>query len=174
MPGEREFGLVIAFLLPGFLCLWGLSFAVPTIAAWLALSSQSQAPTVGGFLYVTLASLALGLLISAVRWASVDKIHELTGLKRPDFNTSALKDEHTLNAFQRIVESHYRFYQYYANTMVALIISFICYVAFSPDKPSVFLWIIFIVVTMTLFYGSRDALRKYYDRGTDILSNAND
>ena len=59
---EKNFGLVIAYLLPGFVTLWGLSHFSPTIQTWLT-SSQSGAPSVSGFLYVTLVSLALGLTV---------------------------------------------------------------------------------------------------------------
>jgi len=39
------------------------------IGAWLKRFSD---PSVSGFLYVALASLALGLIISAIRWAVFD------------------------------------------------------------------------------------------------------
>jgi hypothetical protein len=72
----KNFGVIIAFLLPGFVLLWGLSYSSKPIADWLARSSGSDAATIGGFLYSTLASLALGLLVSATRWLLVD--HFLT------------------------------------------------------------------------------------------------
>ena len=59
-PGN--FGLLIAFLLPGFIVLWGLSYFSATVRLWLAGSGQS--PTVGGFMFVTLASVAAGVTVS--------------------------------------------------------------------------------------------------------------
>src|SRR5438093_13534169 len=90
---EKNFGVVIAFWLPGFLLLWGLSYSWPEIATWLAKSSTNDAPTVGGFLYATLASLAGGLLINAVRWAIVQAIllYGPTGLSRPNINYGKLQ-----------------------------------------------------------------------------------
>jgi hypothetical protein len=64
----KNFGVVIAFLLPGFILLWGLSFSSDLVSTWLAKSSSGSA-SVGGFLYSTIASLALGLIVSAARWA---------------------------------------------------------------------------------------------------------
>ena len=63
-----NFGLLIAYLLPGFVALWGAAYHVEAVQSWLR-STAPDAPTIGGFLYATLASTALGLVISAVRWA---------------------------------------------------------------------------------------------------------
>ena len=54
---SQNFGPVIAYILPGFVTLWGVSYFSPTVDGWIA-ASQQGAPTVAGFLYVTLASLA--------------------------------------------------------------------------------------------------------------------
>ncbi len=48
----RNFGLLIAYLLPGFTTLWGLSYVSETIRLWLG-SPPTSLPTAGGFLYVT-------------------------------------------------------------------------------------------------------------------------
>jgi hypothetical protein len=53
---ERTFGLVIAFLLPGFVCLAGASRFSLTIASWMSLALTSD-PSIVGFLYVLLASI---------------------------------------------------------------------------------------------------------------------
>ena len=88
---DKNFGVIIAFWLPGFILLWGLSFSSAEIAGWL---KNSNNPSVGGFLYATLASLALGLLISAVRWLIVDHfLIYITGVPRLDFDFSKLRDK---------------------------------------------------------------------------------
>ena len=53
---DKNFGVVIAYLLPGFVALWGVSYFSPTVASWISVSQQG-APTVAGVCYVTLASL---------------------------------------------------------------------------------------------------------------------
>ena len=113
---NQNFGLVIAYVLPGFVALWGVSYFSPTVAGWIA-ASQEGAPTVAGFMYVTLASLGAGLTVSGVRWALVDSIHHLTGLKRPAWKFVNLDDK--LQGFLLLNESHYRYYQFYANMFIA-------------------------------------------------------
>ena len=77
-----NFGLLIAFVLPGFTALWGAAYISPVLRSWLV-GSGMTGPTVGGFLYVTLASVAAGLTVSTVRWAVIDTIHHWTGLTQP-------------------------------------------------------------------------------------------
>jgi hypothetical protein len=166
---DKNFGVIIAFLLPGFLFLWGLSYSSTDIATWLARSTADHAPTVGGFLYATLASLAIGLLISAVRWLVIDHIHEWTGVPYPDLNFTNLKDKDRYAAFVGAVENHFRYYQYYSNTLISAICAFICYLC-TKGNPSLKIWVATIAITIALFLGSRDALKKYYDRAKAILS----
>jgi hypothetical protein len=54
-------------LLPGFVTVWGVSYFSPTVESWIA-ASQPGAPSVAGFMYVTLASLGAGLTVSGIRW----------------------------------------------------------------------------------------------------------
>jgi len=73
----------------------------------LAKSNDTNAPTIGGFLYATLASLAVGLLINAVRWALVQEVlfHGITRLHRAAINYENLKNKDVLSAFQAAVEN---------------------------------------------------------------------
>jgi len=77
---NNNFGLLIAYVLPGLTVLWGASHFSATLQSWLA-SNSTDLPTVGGFLYITLGSVAAGMMMSTVRWLLVDGIHHLTGLK---------------------------------------------------------------------------------------------
>jgi chromate transport protein ChrA len=164
---DKNFGVIIAFLLPGFLLLWGLSYSSKEIAGWLTTSANANGPAVGGFLYATLASLALGLLVSAIRWLIIDTfLHHVTRLKYPDFDFSKLKDKDAYAVFQGAVENHYRYYQYYANTLIALIAAFSAYA--SSERPSTNTWIIVSVLAFALLLASRDSLKKYYDRAVKI------
>ena len=149
--------------------LWGLSCSFDEVATWLAKCRASEAPTVGGFLYATLASFSLGLLISAVRWLLVDHLLYYTGVGRKSLDFSNLKDKDRFAAFQGVVENHYRYYQYYSNTLIAILATFILYLVFGKVKPSVAIWIVAILIMLALFFGSRDALNKYYTRANEIL-----
>ena len=163
----KNFGLLIAYVLPGFVALWGVGRFSKTVDSWIT-ASQQHAPTVGGFLYVTLASLALGLTVSAVRWATIDTLHHKTGIKPPSLEFSTLGDK--LDGFHGLVENHYRYYQFYSNMFVSLVVVFLAVADFPKDLCEIglptagclFLELVFLA-------GSRDALRKYYARAERLL-----
>ena len=85
----RQFGLIIAFLLPGFVGLLPTRHVSLAVKSWLG-AAVEQGPTFGGFLYISLASLAVGVTISAVRRGVIDTLHHVTGVRRPpqDFKGS--------------------------------------------------------------------------------------
>ena len=168
LDSDKNFGVVIAFVLPGFVCLWGASCWSSTVAGWLSVVPTANA-TVGGFLYASLGSLAAGLTASAVRWAIVDTIHHRTGVRPPEWDFGKLQDK--LEAFDALVENHYRYYQFYANMLVAVAFASGCDV-FSGTKDAVLsAWAIvgLVFIQSVFFAGSRDALRKYYSRAERLL-----
>lgn len=166
----KNFGFLIAYILPGFVSLWGISYFSPTVRAWLVSSSSAaSAATVGGFLYVTLASVGAGLTVSTVRWAFIDWLHALTGVRRPRWNDAMLQDR--LAAFEALVENHFRYYQFYANMLVALLFVVAARLLHAgrsiteinpPDCA--------VLAVATLYWaGSRDTLRKYFARTAELL-----
>ena len=54
---------------------------------------------------------------SAIRWVILDKLHQHTGLRRPQWDDTRLQEN--LDAFDTIVEADYQHYLIYANTAVA-------------------------------------------------------
>ena len=164
---HKNFGLLIAYVLPGFVALWGIGHFLPTVESWIT-SSQQGAPTIGGFLYVTLASLVAGLTVSAVRWAIIDSLHHATGLKPPSFEFSTLDDR--LQGFHGLVENHYRYYQFYSNMFVSTALAFAAEVNLLSNLCQVG-WpaLGFLFLELVFFAGSRDALYKYYARAERLL-----
>ncbi len=112
---DRQFGILIAYVIPGFIVVNGLAYHWPTVANWLAPGDQ---PSVGGFLYVTLASIACGLVVSTVRWLVIDTLLHLTGVQEARWSLSELREQ--LPAFEMFVLYTYRYYQFHANCAVAL------------------------------------------------------
>ena len=164
---SSNFGLLIAFLLPGFTVLWGASYFSETVRHWLFGSGTT--PTVGGFMYVTLASVAAGVTVSTVRWAVIDTIHRWTGLPQPPWDFSRLQEN--VAAYNVLNEIHYKYYQFHANLLVAL---FLVYMArrihlgfFAAPFGRFDLG--FLLLSVILFVGSRDTLRKYYARVAETL-----
>ena len=164
---ERNFGLVIAFLLPGFVCLAGASRFSPTIAGWMSLATTSD-PTVVGFLYVLLASIGAGLVASAVRWAIIDTLHHRTGLQPPNLDFSRLQAN--LEAFQMAVEHNYRHFQFYANMIVASVFFSVCDQLVNGRWSNGVL-VVTAILEGVLFVTSRDCLCRYYRRTEQLLSS---
>lgn len=166
------FGLVIAYLIPGFVSVWGAAYHLPMLREWLA-AIPGQSPTVGGFLYTTIAAIGAGVTISAVRWAFLDTLHHATGIPPPQWDFARLTEH--LEAFESLVHDHYRFYQFYANMFVALAVFYFSRLSL-PGTPQ---WPAgvtagFVVTEGVLFLGSRDALEKYYQRGAQLLGTLNE
>lgn len=166
---DKNFGLIIAFLIPGFICLWGLSLSFDEIKPLLGSFNSSETSTFGGFLYSSLMSLSIGLLVSAVRWLIVDTIMHRTGVPEPKRNFAATADADKCSAFLGLVENHYRYYQYYANSFIAVFASLVAFLLRSPKPPSCGMVVLVIGVEIALFLGSRDALSKYYSRSAELL-----
>ncbi|MGC2459892.1 MAG: hypothetical protein WA446_02780 [Steroidobacteraceae bacterium] len=171
-PIDLQFGRIIAFLLPGFIFLYGARSFFPDVQA--ALSAASEAKTsIGTFLFVVLAALAAGLMLSAGRWLIVDTLICKIGIKRwqitvPTMSYSKLADPNTYAAFTGVVDNHYNFYQYFANSLIAVVAVFVIACA-QQGAPSYATDIGFVVVCMALLLAARDALKKYYVRASEIL-----
>jgi hypothetical protein len=164
----RNFGLLIAYVLPGFVALWGVGLMVEPVQFWLH-GPASDGPTVSGFLFVLLGSVAAGMTVSAIRWAVVDSIHHATGLRKPAWDDAGLAQK--LQAYQFLIEIHYRYFQFYANTLVALPFSYGVW-RFSPaGRSAATAWADAGVLLIELVFiaASRDALSKYYRRTAKLL-----
>jgi hypothetical protein len=164
---DKNFGVIIAFLLPGFLLLWGLTYSHDELGKWLKDMSSKDAPLIGSFLFATIASLALGLLVSAFRSAIVDPLLYKTGLKRPRINSSKFKNKDTLAAFSAAIENHYRYYQYYANCFVAIAAAFGYYLV-EKEPPAAQIWVLVVVTLIVLGRAAREELRSFNERAEDI------
>lgn len=167
---SSNFGLLIAYMLPGFVALVGVSFFSETVTMWLVASPQA-APTVGGFLYVTVASLAAGLIVSTVRWVIVDSIHHRTGIRQSSFDFSQLQKN--VAGFTVLVDDLYRYYQFYSGMFIATAFA---YCAFILSTSSISAWSVlgFIAIECILWFGSRDTLCKYYCQGAMLLGETID
>ena len=162
-----NFGLLIAFVLPGFVLLWGMAPYSATVADWIALTT-SDAPTVGGFLYVTLASVGLGQLVSTLRWLLIDSLHHRTGITPPEWSFHQLRSKDVSAAFERFVEDHYRFYQFHANGLVSLTLASVAW--WTANGFSLASFTVVLLCDGLLYVGSRDTMTRYYRRVEGVLS----
>lgn len=161
-----EFGLLISIVIPGFIALIGFREHYVLIQSWNG-QSEPTAPTVGGFLFLTIASVFAGMMVSTIRWAVIDSLHHHTGLKQPRWKFNNLESRE--NAFAFMIDIHYRYYQFYGNSIVAILL-----LAIGRWSAVGFSWYEFFIrigVFVLLFAGSRDSLWKYYDRVDALLSS---
>ncbi len=162
---QHSFGLVIAYILPGLLLTTVGGLYWPDIGPWLAVVPPADA-TLASFLHVALASLAVGLTVSAVRWALIDTIHHHTGVPLPAFDFSQLQEK--LDAFQMAVEHYYKYYQFYANMFVAIALASLL----AHGMGSRWYLTGYLAIgglELVLFIASRDSLRRYYRRSGQLL-----
>jgi hypothetical protein len=163
---QGSFGFVIAYLVPGLVALSIAADFLPAVESWL--SGGEDAPSVGGFLYGTLAALGSGLTISALRWLTLDQLHHCTGLAPPKLDFAHLHRH--FEAHQGAVENHYRYYQFYGNMLLAIAL-----IPLGPSMHSVWLAdapgrIIGGLLIVVYFLASRDSLSKYYARTAAMLT----
>jgi hypothetical protein len=163
---SANFGTVIAYLVPGLTAVLGASQFSTALQGWLA-ATPPNAPTVGGFLYLTIVSLAAGMTVSALRWATIDRLHSKTGLAMPrlDFAKLAANAE----AFGLLIRIHYEHYQFYANMFVSTAFAYVCYRIRLGHEGPAWLETGFIVIELIFYVTSRDTLRKYYSRSEQLL-----
>lgn len=167
---NTNFGPLIAYLVPGATALWGVSLFSPPLHAWFAFTA-TDAPTIGGFLYLTIASLAVGMTVTAIRWAFVDLLHAITGLGAPSLDFSRLPGR--VDAYNLLIEIHYRHYQFYANMFVATAISYLCHrIQLGLTLELGWADAGFVALEVVFFATSRDTLGKYHRRSGQLLGMA--
>jgi hypothetical protein len=164
---NKQFGLMIAYVLPGFIGLAGLAPLFPGIARWLRPIGGGGDLGLGAPVYALLAATAAGLILSCFRWALLDQIHQRTGVTRPRWDDSQL--ESVLGGFDYLVQSHFRYYEFCGNTLVALLVAYglnralgtLSLLGTGTD-------VAVLLMLAVMFAASRDALSKYYRR-TELL-----
>ena len=167
---DRSFGAVIAYLLPGFTSLWSVSPFLPPLAGWLEGSlAVEHTPSVGGFLYVTLASLIAGLAINVVRWVILDTFNAATGIKKPTWDDRKLQEN--FDAFQNVVDQHFRYYQFYTGMMIAAGMVYAVHRFALPNSYSHWIDLGAFIFFVLFGFAQRDALDRYYTRASHILDH---
>jgi hypothetical protein len=126
-----DFGLLIAYLLPGFVTFNAITFVSPRAQAFLDAAVARDAALGGSFL-VLLSSLTLGVIVSAVRSVLLDPIAWKTGVRRGDLSYAALRDAGVREAFHQAVTNVYRFAQFYGNMFIGVLLLVTIKILISP------------------------------------------
>jgi hypothetical protein len=165
-PSLNDFGVLIAYVLPGFLALWATTYAPGPLDAWFG-GPAAGPPTVGGFLFTSVAAVAAGIAVGVIRWLLIDALHHRTGLPPPAWDFALLAER--AEAFALVVDHYYRYYQCYGGMVVSLALVLAARrwsLGFAvPDAPDLMLLVLLVV----FFLASRDSLRRYYVRGGQLL-----
>lgn len=166
---NKQFGIVVAYILPGFILLAGVAPVLPAIARWLNPVDQGELG-IGPPVYAVLGATALGLLLSCFRWLLLDHLHQWTGVKRPQWDDRRLAT--SLGSFDYLVQNHFRYYEFCGNSLLAVIVSYslnrlyatVPFLGLGTD-------LLVLMIALVLFAASRDALSRYYRRTTRLIGN---
>mgnify|MGYP001794338227 CR=1 FL=1 len=165
---DKTFGLMIAYAIPGFILVSGLGQLIPEVRVWL-IGLDDIGPTVAGFLFSGTSSIAAGLIVSAIRWAMLDTLMHATGLTPPSWSGPDLHIR--TNIIEFLVDAHYRYYQFYANTAIAGVLAFGMYLARPQPDAATDGWLFpaALILVIVLLIAARDALSKYYSRAQSAM-----
>jgi hypothetical protein len=171
---SKAFGQLIAFVIPGFVTLWGMSYIVRDLNAWLGIGTYKD----GQFLFALIASIGLGVFVSGLRFIVFDKVvfgSGRLGVPAPveDAREAALRKDHQAT-YDDWREQHYRFYQFYSNTAVALVLSFVAWLVAGAGATVSSRWIVgtFLFAEGVLSYSARDSITKYRMKRKALIDSA--
>lgn len=112
---STSFGYTVAYIVPGAIC-------------WVTIGSHSKeilsnnfgGGTIGGLVSTTIIVLFLGLTLSRIRWLIFDSLHQWTGLRSKKWRFDRLVEN--LPAFESSGSFHYHYYQFYGNSIDAIVL----------------------------------------------------
>lgn len=168
---STSFGLVMAYLLPGLVGLYGASFWLPPIRQMLRtfLTVQSN---VGLFLIAILVALIIGLLVTAFRGLIFEHwFCRSDRLGSADFANLAI--EAKLVAFRAAVDEHYRYHQFWGGMTVVMPIPYAGWLkeSWSILNTGSLLWTLVVLVALEVLSGwaAIVAYRIFVTRAREIL-----
>ncbi|MDX1930565.1 MAG: hypothetical protein SFV81_28840 [Pirellulaceae bacterium] len=136
-------------------------------AAWPL--TESRLDQFGALLLLLIAATATGIILSAVRWLILDHLHHATGIQAPALDFRNLERKQA--SFMLVVENNYRFYLFYGNTLMGMLL--LGLTAFSKDAQLTRLdGVRWLALSVVLYFASRDSLSRYYTRARLIMGEA--
>lgn len=155
------FGIIIAYIVPGFIVLLALGQIHPDIGYMMQPDGKTEIAGLLYFFYGLIAMIGLGVMISGLRWMTIDQINALTGIKRPAVNHAAIVGRET--HYDTLIDTHYRYYQFYANCIVSLIIGDVALRGFAANiEMTITAELVLLGICVVLWICQRDTLRKYH------------
>jgi len=165
-----DFGLFIAYLVPGFVAFYALTYFSLEVSD---VFTSSLAPHSGitAELGIGLFSIGAGIIVSALRDMALDKIQICTSSINTEIDYSKLADKDKMEAFKGVIENLYRYTQFYGNMFVSLLV-LIGARLFSAPQSAILtaVNILLLVALIVLFIAHRRSLGQTYLRIGQILS----
>lgn len=160
---ELNFGLVIAYIVPGLIGLYSLaphSQAIRTLLGGnnYSLSAQALVP-------LLLLAIAAGIIINAVSGIILKPMIIISGVEEIDPDYSRLKSK-DIEKFKEFTNQTYRYYQCYSNMLIALIMFFISY---RCKITGIKLGFIVLLTIPILFCAARSSLKQSYKVMSDLI-----
>ena len=165
------FGLIVAYLLPGMVVIYGLTFWFPGLMEMLKLFATNDSNP-WFFLLFVFSSLIFGLILNSFRWFFFEKFRK----KRFPFSLFDFKKldaEFKLNAFLALLAENYRYYQFAGCMVIVLpviylgwLIKYVSAMSWGNIYLSIF---VFLVVEAMNFMGALVAWKRYIERFSSVL-----
>lgn len=152
-----NFGLVIAYLIPGFCGTYALTPHVTAINALVG-----GAANTGSVVVLLLIALAVGIIINAISWVVVRNFIHFTGVKSPSGIVYRKSSRQDALRYNRLIESTFRYHQFYSNMLVGILLLTPLWLA-APVQDNILRNASFPFVVIILFWAARDSLRNYYN-----------
>ena len=173
----ENFGMLIAYVVPGLAALWAVSLWDPGIRAWVSAASALDS-TIGGFLVLILSALGAGMVVQALRFVVFEQLLPSSRrartrwpfLRAPKYSHAARKDPEVRAALREITDQHYRYYQCHGGLACALLIVF---GAWCWKDPTLWLQkagfgVAVLALEAALVSAALDALKRTRERAAEI------
>jgi hypothetical protein len=167
-----SFGLLIAYLLPGLVGLYGGRYWLDEVDR-LFMTLGTKEASFGLFLLVALAGLTIGMLVTPVKWV----VYEVLLFRGRRIQPSALKtlgESGKHDAFRAVIDEQYRYHQCWGNMSLVLILLSLGWfhtewsgLSFGGKLAAILLS---VLIEGAVIWAAIESYRRYVDRATAVLS----
>ncbi len=174
----KSFGLIIAYLLPGFACIFCFAFWIDSFED-LINGFMSANSDFGSFLFILLLALLLGLILNAFRWIIYERWF-LRKHKIPEDCYQELIKHDNLQAIYATLDENFRYHQFYGNISIIFLGFFIefikrSFLSLSKGYERYNLLVIagigslLVIVELVLVSTATQSFKRYVKRSKSIL-----
>lgn len=160
-----NFGLVIAYLIPGFLATYAVAPRVNTVDALLG--GPGRVPNSASVVPLVLIAVGVGIIINAISAVVIRPLIHLSGVRAEAGSFSTRLTDEEIRRYDHLVEITFRYHQFYSNMLIAVVLLAPIWLR-SPVLENILRNGSFLVVVVVLSVTARSSLRHFY-RGLSKL-----